>query len=83
MAEIKIQVPEATRVALGVSDERLGDEVLLAAAMQWFEGGRLSSGAAAELAGLPKPAFLQKLNDFGIPAFRQNRAELLDEAAHA
>lgn len=68
---------------MGLPLDRVGEELLLAAAMQWFESGRLSSGAAAELAGLSKPAFLTRLKDFGIPAFRQNRSELLDEVANA
>lgn len=83
MESLKVSVPESTRLALGLPLDRIGEELLLAAAMQWFESGRLSSGAAAELAGLSKPAFVQKLNDYGIPAFRQNRNELLDEISNA
>lgn len=83
MASLNVSVPESTRLALGLPLDRVGEELLLAAAMQWFESGRLSSGAAAELAGMSKPAFMQRLHDFGIPAFRQNRSELLDEIANA
>ena len=51
MTQVLIQIPEATPVALGLSPERLGEALLLAAAVQWFGSGRLSSGAAAALAG--------------------------------
>ena len=83
MTEVVLQIPEATPVALGLSREQLGEALLLAAAVQWFESGKLSGGAAAELAGLAKPEFLERLNDFGVPAFRQSAAELGEEAANA
>ncbi len=79
MTQVLIQIPEATSVALGLSPDRLGNALVLAAAVQWFESGKLSSGAAADLAGLPKPVFLERLKDFRVPAFRQTDDELLEE----
>jgi len=52
-------VPDTTPEALRVPAVQLGAELLLAAAMKPCEAGRLSSAAAAELAGLPKPVFLE------------------------
>jgi predicted HTH domain antitoxin len=83
MPEITLHVPDAMPVALRVSRERLGGELLLAAAVKLYEAGRLSSGAAAELAGLPKPVFLQMLGEFGVATFRQNAEELREELANA
>lgn len=83
MTQIMVQIPEATPVALGLNPERVGEALLLAAAVQWYESGKLSSGAAAELAGLPKPVFLERLKDFGVPSFRQSEEELHDEFANA
>lgn len=83
MTQVLVHVPEATPVALGLSAERMGDALLLAAAVRWFESGKLSSGAAAELAGLPKPVFLERLKDFDVPAFCQTGAELQQEFADA
>ena len=83
MTQVLIQIPEATSVALGLSPDRLGNALVLAAAVQWFESGKLSSGAAADLAGLPKPVFLERLKDFGVPAFRQTDDELLEELDNA
>ena len=53
----------------------MGQELRLAAAMKLYELGKLSSGAAANLAGIPKPLFLTKLADYGIDSF-----DLTDEA---
>ena len=43
-------------------------DLRLAAAMKLFEIGRLSSGAAAELAEIPRAVFLSKLADYRVPA---------------
>ncbi len=47
----------------------------LAAAMKLHELGHLSAGAAADLAGISKVAFLHKLADFGVDAFRMTPEE--------
>jgi predicted HTH domain antitoxin len=83
MTQVMVQIPEATPVALGLNPERVGEALLLAASVQWYESGRLSSGAAAELAGMPKPVFLERLKDFGVPTFRQTEEELREEFANA
>ena len=83
MCQLTLNVPDTTPEALHVPAERLGAELLLAAAVKLHEAGRLSSGAAAELAGGPKPVFLEQLAACGVPAFRQGAAELRDEAANA
>lgn len=36
---------------------------------QFFELGRLSSGAAARLAGVPRVVFLSRLVDYGVDTF--------------
>ncbi len=83
MCQLAVSVPDTTPEALHVPTERLGAELLLAAAMKFYEAGRLSSGVVAELAGMPKPVFLDRLVDYSVPAFRQSAAELQDETANA
>ena len=83
MNKITLNVPETTPGALHVAPERLGAELLLAAAMKLYEVGRLSGGAAAELAGVPKPVFIESLGAYGVAAFRQSAADVQDEAANA
>jgi predicted HTH domain antitoxin len=53
----------------------------LAAAMKLYELGRLSSGAAAELAGLGRVEFLDRLAAFGVNAFQETPEELAHELA--
>jgi len=80
---VSVQIPDGALVALGLDRSRAGEELLLAAAVRWFESGRLSSGAAAELAGLSKPEFIQMLRTFGVAALSQSGEELREEVANA
>ena len=83
MTEVIVQLPENASLALKVPAEALGRELLLAAAVKLYELGRLSSGAAAELAGIPKPLFLTKLADYGVATFDLKKDDLLRELALA
>jgi predicted HTH domain antitoxin len=71
-----VDVPDTMLRALDVSPAQASAKLRLAAAMKFYELGELSSGAAAELAGIPKPVFLTRLADFGIDAFRMKPEEL-------
>jgi predicted HTH domain antitoxin len=83
MCVLTVSVPDERLAALNVPAEQAGNEVRMLAAVKLYELGRLSSGAAAEFAGLPKPLFLQRLGDYGVPAFRQTEDELKDELRNA
>jgi predicted HTH domain antitoxin len=83
MSSVPIDIPEATLVALKLDASGAAAELRMAAAMKLYEIGRLSSGAAAELAGVSRVAFLAKLAEFGVDTFRQTEAELADDLAHA
>ncbi len=54
-------------------------ELRLAAAVKLYEIERLPAGAAAELAGLDKFEFLQRVGEYGVSAFRQSPQELDEE----
>jgi len=83
MYEINLSIPEEILQLLPVTPEDLRGEVLLAAAMKLYELDRLSSGAAANLAGITKTLFLSKLADYGIDTFRLTDAELTEDLFHA
>ncbi|MGC9504593.1 UPF0175 family protein [Baaleninema sp.] len=83
MTNITIEFSDKLCAALQLSPDRLGDEIRLAAAMKLYELGKLSSGAASELAGIPKPVFLSKLSDYGIDTFDLTESELAEDVLNA
>ena len=83
MSSVPIEIPEATLVALKLDAPTAAAQLRMAAAMKLFELGRLSSGAAAELAGVPRVAFLAKLGEFSVETFHQTEPELASDLANA
>jgi predicted HTH domain antitoxin len=69
MRRITIELPDETLLALRIPADEVGDALRMAAAAKFYELGRLSSGAAATLAGVPRIAFLAKLADYGVDSF--------------
>ncbi len=83
MSVLTVTVPDGGLTALNVPADQAADEVRMLTAVKLYEMGRLSSGAAAEFAGIPKPVFLQRLGDYGVPTFRQSEDELREELRNA
>jgi predicted HTH domain antitoxin len=76
MSQLILDVPDESLLSLKLSDEAAAAEIRLAASVKLYELGRLSSGAAARLAGVPRVLFLSKLADYGVDTFRLSDDEL-------
>ena len=83
MIEIQLAVPEELTLVLQAEQANLAAEVSMAAAVKLYELGKLSAGAAAELAGIPKPLFLGRLADYGVPNFDLTEEELQEDLKNA
>ena len=83
MTEIQLAVPDELTLVLQAEQANLAAEVSMAAAVKLYELGKLSAGAAAELAGIPKPLFLSRLADYGLPTFDLTEEELRKDLKNA
>jgi predicted HTH domain antitoxin len=79
MCQITITLPDETLASLHVSPEGMAEELRMAAAVKLFELERLSSGAAATLAGVPRTVFLSRLADYGVDTFRMTENDIQRE----
>ncbi|MCD6265029.1 MAG: UPF0175 family protein [Deltaproteobacteria bacterium] len=78
--QIVIDVPEKILLAEKTDETAFARELQMLAAVKLYELGRLSSGRAAELAGMPRVEFLLNLERYKVFPFE---AELRDlESSH-
>ena len=76
MSLVTVDIPERTRIALKIPAEQLAEELRMLSALKLYQLGQLSSGAAAEMSGVPKPVFLSRLADYGVATFQLTGAQL-------
>lgn len=83
MHTLHLDVPEETLLSLKESSESFAEEIKLLAAVKLFELGRLSSGRAAQLAGLSRVAFLMRLGAYQVSPFQLSTTDLEQDIANA
>jgi predicted HTH domain antitoxin len=76
---MQIEYPESWAASAGSSPERFENEARMALAMKLFEMGRLTSGQAAQLAGVSRMAFLFNCPLWNVPAVNWDVDELAAE----
>ena len=83
MPVIQVNCPEEVLLSLHETPSEFEKEMRLAAAMKVYELGRLSSGRAADLAGMTRVAFLQRASDFKVSVFQQAPEEIEEDLRNA
>ena len=83
MSQVTLSIPDEILLALKAMPEDVASRIRFAAAVKLYEIGQLSSGAAAQLAGVPKPFFLSRLADYGVNTFDLSEDELIHDRKSA
>ncbi|CAN5849297.1 UPF0175 family protein [soil metagenome] len=83
MQTVSLEIPITTFAALGESPDEFVSEMRIAAAVKWYELGKLSQGKAAEVAGLSRSAFIEALSRFKVSPIQITEEELARELADA
>lgn len=79
--QVVIDVPESVLLAEKTDEAAFGREVRILAAVKLYELGRLSSGRAADLAGMSRVEFLTILGRYRVFPFTDELSDL--EKGHA
>jgi predicted HTH domain antitoxin len=75
---IEIELPDDISAALKEDAGNLASQVRLAAAVKWYELGRLSQGKAAQVAGLSRAEFIDELSRLKVSPFQETAEEIVE-----
>ena len=78
---LTIHIPGEIRQMLNRTPEELSRDMRLYTALMLFRAGKLSSGAAAEMAGMPRVLFLDLCAEYDIPVSQVTGSDLRRELA--
>ena len=76
MSQVQLALPEGFEQAVQLTTSELESQIRLMAALKMFELGKLSSGKAAELAGLSRIGFFEACARYKVSVFNYSAGEL-------
>ena len=81
MPTVTVELPDRVLGALRVAPDEFAREMRLAAAVTWYEQGKVSQEVAAGIAGMDRTDFLLALSRTGAESFRVDFDDLDRELA--
>ena len=76
---IILELPDDLELGVQTTREELVAQIKLMAALKMFELGKLSSGKAAELAGMSRSEFFEMCGRYHVPVFNYPPEEIESE----
>jgi predicted HTH domain antitoxin len=83
MSLLQIEIPEEVLISLKATPDAMSRELRILAAVKLFELGKLSSGRAAQLAGISRVAFLTRLGEYQVSPFPLTTENLAQDFKNA
>ncbi len=83
MEKIVLEIPDEVLISLKETPLEISRDIRMLAAVKFYQMGKLSSGRAAQLAGIPRVSFLQALAQYGVPIFELTPEELREDVENA
>lgn len=74
--QLSLELPDEAFSILRVAPDAFVQEMRLAAAVKWYEIGKISQSKAAELADISRQEFIDALGKFGVSAVQITPEEL-------
>ncbi|MEW6378266.1 MAG: UPF0175 family protein [bacterium] len=78
-----LEIPDEVLISLKETPLELSLDIRMLAAVKFYQMGKLSSGRAAQLAGISRISFLQSLARYGVPIFELTPEELQQDIENA
>jgi len=82
MKTLTVQIPEQVTTKLNRTDAELSRDLKLYTALMLYQLGKVSSGLASKMAGIPRVQFLELCGEYGISVFRYTPEQLEAEFAY-
>jgi predicted HTH domain antitoxin len=83
MTQLTIEMPESAFATLHLAPKEFAQEMRIAAAVKWYELGRISQGRAAEIADLTRTRFIDALCRYKASPFQYTAEDLAEELREA
>ena len=83
MERIILEIPDEVLISLKETPSELSRDIRMLAAVKFYQMGKLSSGRAAQLAGVSRISFLQALSLYDVSIFDLTPEELKQDIENA
>ena len=83
MATLTINLPETVFSALQADPDEFICRMRIAAAVKWYELGKISQGKGAEIAGLSRAEFIDALSELKVSPLQITKEQIREDLADA